>query len=90
MQAIARIKNSPSTFHDIKRNNTNPGGDPERMLSHVQLFSTPCTVTRLLCPWDFPGKNTGNTVPTPGDLPDPGIEPVSPASLLHCRWVLYC
>ena len=26
---------------------------------------------RLLCPWDFPGKNT------PGDLPDLGVEPVS-------------
>ena len=24
----------------------------------------------------------------PGDLPNPGIEPVSPASLLHCRWIL--
>ena len=37
-------------------------------------------------PWDFPGKNT-----SPGDLPDPGIKPVSPAetyrncvSLVHC------
>ena len=28
------------------------------LLSHVQLFSTPWTVARLLCPWDFPGKNT--------------------------------
>ena len=27
------------------------------MLSHVQLFATPWT--RLLCPWDFPGENTG-------------------------------
>ena len=28
--------------------------------SRVQLFATPWTVTtRLLCPWDFPGKNTG-------------------------------
>ena len=26
----------------------------------VQLFVTPWTVAaRLLCPWDFPGKNTG-------------------------------
>ena len=32
-----------------------------RMLSHVQLFVIPWTVwpTRLLCPWDFQGKNTG-------------------------------
>ena len=27
-------------------------------LSHVQLFVTPRTVTRLLCPWGFSGKNT--------------------------------
>ena len=34
----------------------------------------------LLCPWDFPGKNTGVSAllcPPPGDLPNPGIEPVS-------------
>ena len=23
------------------------------------------------------------------DVPDPGIEPTSPVSLLHCRWILY-
>ena len=27
-------------------------------LSHSQLFVTPWTI-RLLCPWDFPGKNCG-------------------------------
>ena len=27
---------------------------------HVQLFTAPWTVpARLLCPWDFPGENTG-------------------------------
>ena len=31
-----------------------------QLLSDVQLFVTPWTVApRLLCPWDFPGKNTG-------------------------------
>ena len=49
-----------------------------RLLSHVWLFATPWTV-RLLCPWDSPGKNTGLPFPSPGDLPDPGIEPGSPA-----------
>ena len=37
----------------------------------------------LLCPWNSPGKNTGvSELPllSPGDLPDPRIEPVSPAS----------
>ena len=32
--------------------------------------------SRLLCPWNFPGKNTGvgKPFPTPGDLPNPGIQ----------------
>ena len=36
---------------------------------------------RLLCPWDSPGKNTGvgSPCPCPGDLPDPEMEPRSPA-----------
>ena len=35
--------------------------------------------TRLLGPWVSPGKNTGVLLfPSPGDLPDPGIEPGSP------------
>ena len=41
---------------------------------------TPWTVTlRLLCPWNFPGKNnwSGLPFPSPGNLPDPGIEPRS-------------
>ena len=29
--------------------------------------------------WNFPGKNTGLPFLSPGDLPDPGIEPESPA-----------
>ena len=34
---------------------------------------------RLLHPWDSPGKNTGvgSHFLLPGDLPDPGIEPMS-------------
>ena len=35
--------------------------------------------TRLLCPWDSPGRNTsGLPCPPPGNLPDPRIEPRSP------------
>jgi len=33
--------------------------------------------TGLLCPWDFPGKIIGVGFPFSGDLPDPGIKPVS-------------
>ena len=53
------------------------------MLSCVWLFVTPWTVTstRLLCPWNFPGKNTGVLpFPTPGNLPHPGIKPTPLAS----------
>ena len=36
---------------------------------------------RLLRPWHYPGKNTGSglLLPSPGNLPNPGIEPGSPA-----------
>ena len=36
---------------------------------------------RLICPWNPPGNNTGvgsQPVPSPGDLPDLGIETASP------------
>ena len=34
---------------------------------------------RLLCSWNFPGKNTGlGSIPSPGDCPDPGKEPKYP------------
>ena len=37
--------------------------------------------TRVLFPWDFSrqGYWSGLPFPSPGDLPDPGIEPGSPA-----------
>ena len=34
--------------------------------------------TRLLCPWNSPGQNTGVGTPSPGDRPNPGIEPMTP------------
>ena len=38
-------------------------------------------LTRLPCPWDSPGKNTGMICHAllQGDLSDPGISPRSPA-----------
>ena len=39
----------------------------------------PHGLTRLLCPWDSPGKNTEVGGHTLGDLLNPGIEPRSPA-----------
>ena len=49
--------------------------------SHVQLFvSMDCSSTRLLCPWDSPGQNTGlGSLSLLRDLPNPGIEPRSPS-----------
>ena len=50
-------------------------------------------LARLLCPWNFPGKNTGGVaIPILRDLPNPGIEPRSPAlqvdSLPSEPWML--
>ena len=59
-----------------------------KSLSHVQLFVTPCTVAYQLPPsLGFSRQEywSGLPFPSPGDLPDPGIEP----GLLHCRQTLY-
>ena len=43
--------------------------------------------TRLLCPWDSPGKNTGVGCHAllQRIFPTQGLNPL----LLHCRWLLY-
>ena len=54
-----------------------------QLLSHVQLFSTPWTVAHQAPQsMEFPRQEYwhGLPVPSPGDLPDPGIEPSSPVS----------
>ena len=45
-------------------------------------------LTRLLCPWNSPGKNTGvdNHFLLQGIFPTQGWNP----GLLHCRQILYC
>ena len=69
---------------------TGPPGKFLLLFNHccVWLFETPWTTafqaslsSRLLCPWNLPGKNTavGKPFPSPRDLPDLGIEPRSPA-----------
>ena len=47
----------------------------------TQSRSTRCDPNGLHSPWNFPGQNTGSgsSFPSPGDLPNPGIEPGSPA-----------
>ena len=50
--------------------------------SHVRLFVTPWTVARQApLSMEFSGQEywSGLSFPSPGDLPDPGIEPESPA-----------
>ena len=50
----------------------------------AQSYSTLCNPTRLLCPWNSPGKKTsGLPFPFLGDLPDPGIELRSPTLQVH-------
>ena len=51
-------------------------------LSHVQLFATPQTITcQAPLSMGFSGQEyrSGFPFPSPGDLPDPGMEPNSPA-----------
>ena len=61
------------------------------LLSHVRLLLPHgLQPTRLLCPWDSPGKNTGVGCHflLQGNLPDPGIKPRSPA--LQILYQLSC
>ena len=53
-----------------------------KSLSRVQLFVTPCTVAYQAPPSMELSRQAcwnGLPFPSPGDLPDPGIEPGSPA-----------
>ena len=55
------------------------------VLSHSVLSDS--LPARLLCPWGFSRQEywTGLPFPSPGDLPNPEIEPRSP----HCRRILH-
>ena len=51
-------------------------------LSHVRLFATPWTVAHQALPsmgFSRQGYWSGLPFPSPGELPDPGLEPRSPA-----------
>ena len=57
-----------------------------KSLSHVQLSGTPWTVAyQILLSMGFSRQEYWNGLPfpSPGDLPDPGIEPQSPETLYH-------
>ena len=53
------------------------------LLSHAQLFATPWTIQSM--EFSRPEYWSGEPIPSPGDLPNPGIKPGSP----HCRRILY-
>ena len=57
-----------------------------QLISHVWLFATPWT--GLLCPWNFPGKNTGVGCHflLQWIFPMQGLN----LGLLHYRQILYC
>ena len=53
-----------------------------KLLSRVRLFATPCTVANQAPPSMGFYRQVywrGLPFPSPGDLPNPGIEPGSPA-----------
>ena len=71
--------------------------DKVKLLSRVQLFVTPWTVAyQAPLSMGFSRQEywSGLPFPSPGDLPDPGIEPRIADSIAdcvqHCRQTLYC
>ena len=61
-----------------------------QLLNHVQLSAAPWTVAHQdFLPMEFsrPEYWSGVPSPTTGDLPDPGIKPVS--LVWTSKWVLY-
>ena len=67
--------------HAFQQNSTNLSRDSVHAQSRPTLwYATDCS--RLLCPWDFPGKNTGAGCHflLQGNVPNPGIGPASPVS----------
>ena len=60
----------------------NVRGRPVKLLSRVRLFATPWTVAYQVPPsvgFSWQEWGSGLPFPSPGDLPEPGIEPRSPA-----------
>ena len=55
------------------------GGGGGLVAKSCPTLATPWTIAWLLCPWDFPGKNTGvDCISFSRELPKPGIELGSP------------
>ena len=74
--------------NSIYTSNTNPNVNCSVTVAQSCLTLHPHgpQSTRLLCPWDSPGKNwSGLPFPSPADLPNPGLNP----ALRLCRQLLY-
>ena len=66
-----------ATVHGVTESDTT-----EQLLSRIQLFMTPWTVAcqaPLSMGFSRQEDWSGLSVPPPGDLPDPGVNPESPA-----------
>ena len=81
-QAVSVEKNSPSLFREWAIwNNNGLKWSEMKLLSHVRLFATPWTIAyQAPLSMGFPRQEYWSGLPfaSPGDLPDPGIEPRSP------------
>ena len=67
-------------FTSTEPTNTHGGSGGVVAKSYPTLAALELEPARLLCPWHSPGKNTGVGCHSfSRDLPDPGIEPRSPA-----------
>ena len=62
-----------------------------QLLIHVSFATSWTAACQPPVSIGFPGQEYWSRLPfsTPGDLPDPGMKPVSPASLLYYRQILY-
>ena len=73
MQILSKYTESERVSHSVMSDSLQPHG-----LQH----------TRLLCPWNSPGKNIGvgcHSLLPQGIFPTQGLNP----GLLHCRQILY-
>ena len=82
-QASLSITKSQSSLKLMSIKSVMPSSHLILCLSHVQLFATPWTVARQApLSLEFSRQEYWSSrlpFPTPGDLPDPGIKPSSPA-----------
>ena len=82
--APENIKGRTRQYHPLSYSPSKPSDlSPSLALSSCVYACASCSVVfssvdcQVLCPWNSPGKNTGQPFPSPGGLPHPGIQPGS-------------